>query len=268
MTNTPTPLTDAVAKAIGRSIADYIAHELTLASFAIIIDRHMDDARQLEQDLNEAKLWIEKSNTVQYVMRIEAELEEYRSIAESVGATKAVSERDKALDLCRKLELERDKWKAAHDNQVNLKRMLTDNRVALHPVVRREIIVETKLGTGIELSKLHPRDDGQWDKYCWIGCSWQYNDTVCNDTVCEWCKEQHYVSADEPTGSVADFRIEQLSRALHIAMLAITGTATLAMNARSIARHAIEHHGAKGDLWKLPPNDPSSATAEQKGKKC
>ena len=37
-----------------------------------------------------------------------AELEEYRSIAESVGATKAVSERDKALDLCRKLELQRD----------------------------------------------------------------------------------------------------------------------------------------------------------------
>ena len=27
-------------------------------------------------------------------------------------------------DLCQKLELERDKWKAAHDNQVNLKRML------------------------------------------------------------------------------------------------------------------------------------------------
>lgn len=30
------------------------------------------------------------------------------------------------LDLCRKIELERDKWKAAHDNQVNLKRMLMD----------------------------------------------------------------------------------------------------------------------------------------------
>lgn len=37
-----------------------------------------------------------------------AELEEYRSIAESIGATKAVSERDKALDLSRKLELQRD----------------------------------------------------------------------------------------------------------------------------------------------------------------
>jgi len=30
------------------------------------------------------------------------------------------------LDSCQKLEQERDKWKAAHDNQVNLKRMLMD----------------------------------------------------------------------------------------------------------------------------------------------
>ena len=53
--NTPTPRTDAIAKAIGRSIAHYVADELTLASFATIIDRHMDEARQLEQELNEAK---------------------------------------------------------------------------------------------------------------------------------------------------------------------------------------------------------------------
>ena len=57
---TPTPQTDAQYK-------EYARRDNNVKCVDI------DFARQLEQKLNEAKLWIEKSNTAQYVMQVEAE---------------------------------------------------------------------------------------------------------------------------------------------------------------------------------------------------
>lgn len=86
---------------------------------------------------------------------------------------------------------------------------------------------------------------------------------VGTDEACSYCQEP--ISPASAQCSAADFRIEQLTRALHIALRSITGTGTLAMNAKLIARHAIEHHGAKGDLWKLSPNDQRPGTEPRRG---
>jgi hypothetical protein len=49
-----------------------------------------------------------------------------------------------------------------------------------------------------------------------------------------------------------DFQIEQLTRALHIALNQIDGNDARKASARQIVKHALEEHGASGDLWSLP----------------
>lgn len=56
MTNTPTPRTDA-------ALLRYTGGELVTFPAGLRTTVDADFARQLEQELNEAKLWIEKSNT-------------------------------------------------------------------------------------------------------------------------------------------------------------------------------------------------------------
>jgi hypothetical protein len=69
-----TPKTDAVANKIGGLIALYIEGEINLNQLGTLTNDALNDSRRLER-----------------------EIEEYRSIAENLGAEKAVSERDKAL---------------------------------------------------------------------------------------------------------------------------------------------------------------------------
>ena len=64
MNNTLTPRTDKV-----------VASDMGDSGFLVDMINH---ARQLERELNEAKLWIEKSNTVQHVMQVEAERDTLR----------------------------------------------------------------------------------------------------------------------------------------------------------------------------------------------
>jgi hypothetical protein len=66
MNNTPTPRTDNAARAYQTAGMP--------AAYTVILSH----ARQLERELSEVKLWIEKSNTVQYVMQVEAERDQLK----------------------------------------------------------------------------------------------------------------------------------------------------------------------------------------------
>ena len=67
---TPTPRTDNV-----------VASDMGDSGFLVDMINH---AQQLERELNEAKLWIEKSNTAQYVMQVEAERDQLRKVVDEL----------------------------------------------------------------------------------------------------------------------------------------------------------------------------------------
>lgn len=68
--NTPTPRTDKV-----------VASDMGDSGFIVDLIKH---GQQLEQELNEARLWIEKSNTVQYVMQVESERDQLRKVVDAI----------------------------------------------------------------------------------------------------------------------------------------------------------------------------------------
>jgi hypothetical protein len=71
----PTPETDV------QSLVNRLNNAET---YVDAIDDAIDMMRRLERERDEAKLWIEKSNTVQYVMQVEAERDQLRKVADEL----------------------------------------------------------------------------------------------------------------------------------------------------------------------------------------
>ena len=84
---TPTPRTDEFISTLIIGTID--RNNGRIAWGTKDIETLVSHTRQLERELNEAKVWIEKSNTAQYVMQVEAERDQLRKMvdafAECVG---------------------------------------------------------------------------------------------------------------------------------------------------------------------------------------
>ena len=81
-TPTPTPLMMFHARQLEQELnqAHYTASEM--AREAVLLRQALEERKQ---ELSEAKLWIEKSNTAQYAMQVEAERDQLRKVCDELA---------------------------------------------------------------------------------------------------------------------------------------------------------------------------------------
>lgn len=105
MSNRPTPETDAVAEGVDQSNFedswrdDFKEFAWVPAEFARKLERERDEAREEwgKASMDAAQLLSEKTKVMAERDEALEELEEYRSIAENIGAEKAISEKERAI---------------------------------------------------------------------------------------------------------------------------------------------------------------------------
>jgi hypothetical protein len=78
-TLTPTPLMMFHARQLEQELNEALYTASEMAREAVLLRQALDERKQ---ELNDAKLWIEKSNTAQYAMQLEAERDQLRKVCD------------------------------------------------------------------------------------------------------------------------------------------------------------------------------------------